>query len=189
MKGVNTTLPGYFLSFDPDTQLAQIQIALQLIDSKKQNFKAPPLVEVPVYFPSGGDFSLEIEVTNGAEGIVIFSQRCIDAWMDQGGDAIQAIQRQFDMSDAMFLPGMKSQPNKMADFQNNGIRLRNKDATNYIWLKNDGTAEIKGNLTVVGDIESTTKIEAPSVIANDKELAEHTHPAGSPPGNTGVNNS
>ena len=33
MSGINTTIPGYFLSFDAATQLAQIQIAIKLIDA------------------------------------------------------------------------------------------------------------------------------------------------------------
>lgn len=39
-----------------------------------------------------------------------------------------------------------------------------------------------------GSITSPVSVAAPSVQANGKELAEHTHVAGTPPGNTGVNN-
>ena len=37
-------------------------------------------------------------------------------------------------------------------------------------------------------ITATTSIEAPSIVADGKELTNHDHPAGTPPGNTGVNN-
>lgn len=45
-----------------------------------------------------------------------------------------------------------------------------------------------GLLAVVGAITSTVSLTAPSAIINSKELAEHDHPAGTPPGDTGVNN-
>lgn len=75
-----------------------------------------------------------------------------------------------------------------------------------VWLKNDGTAVISNGtgtmelqpngtfningvtIDITGAIVTPTSIISPSVIANSKELAEHTHPAGTPPGDTGVNN-
>ena len=74
-----------------------------------------------------------------------------------------------------------------------------------VWLKSDssaiisnsngsmelqagGTVNING-LTIdpTGALVSPTSITSPSVIANGKELADHLHPAGTPPGNTGAN--
>lgn len=70
-----------------------------------------------------------------------------------------------------------------------------------LWLKNDGSGilsnangslELKAN----GDfLINGVKIDAAglvtmltSLILNGKEIAEHNHPAGTPPGDTGVNN-
>lgn len=75
-----------------------------------------------------------------------------------------------------------------------------------MWLKNDGTViitnsngiftlEAGGNVVIngatidtAGNITSPSSISAPSIIVAGKELAGHTHPAGSPPGDTGGNN-
>ncbi len=57
-----------------------------------------------------------------------------------------------------------------------------------IELKADGTVDING-LTIdpTGALVSPTSITSPSIIGNGKELVDHLHPAGTPPGNTGTN--
>jgi phage baseplate assembly protein gpV len=139
MKGVCTSIPGHILAFDPATQLAQVQIGIIRIDTNGAEFTPPPLITVPVHFCGGVNFSVEYEINPGDEGIIIFSQRCIDGWKNTGGVAKNPIFRFHDLSDAVFLPGIRSQPKVLPSFENDGIRLRNDDGTKYIWLKNDGT--------------------------------------------------
>lgn len=63
------------------------------------------------------------------------------------------------------------------------------NASGFIKLLVNGTVNMNGaTIDATGAIVSPVSISAPSVIANGKELAEHTHPAGTPPGATGVNN-
>lgn len=152
MKSVGTNIPGHILSFDKDTQMAQVQIGIEQADANGKFSKPAPLIEVYVYMP-GGDFIVECQIDEGTEGLIVFSQRCIDGWTDTGGIAKNPIMRFHDMSDAFFLPGVKSQPNKVSSFENNGIRLRNKDGSKYVWLKNDGDVEISANNV---EITSTT---------------------------------
>ena len=144
MKDVATSMPGHVLSFDPATQLAQIQMGIVRKDVNGADFEPSPLIEVPVYF-AGGDFSVEHQLDVGNEGFILFSQRCIDGWMTTGGVANNPIMRFHDMSDAVFFPGIRSQPNVIGDFKNDGIRLRNKTGAHYVWLKNDGTIETKND--------------------------------------------
>lgn len=144
MKDVATSIPGHVLAFDPATQLAQIQIGIVRTKLDKTTFTPSPLIEVPVYF-AGGDFAVEHQLDVGNEGFILFSQRCIDGWMTTGGVSTNPIMRFHDMSDAVFFPGIRSQPNVMSDFKNDGIRLRNKTGAHYVWLKNDGTIETKND--------------------------------------------
>lgn len=192
MKDVATSIPGHVLAFDPATQLAQIQIGIVRKDVNGVEFEPSPLIEVPIYF-MGGDFSVEYQIDVGNEGFILFSQRCIDGWMNTGGVANNPVLRFHDMSDAVFFPGIRSQPNVISDFENNGIRLRNKTGAHYVWLKNDGTIELKnenGNVTMapdgtidangaiitpVGAISSPVSVSAPSIVVNGKELDQHTH--------------
>lgn len=142
MKGVCTSIPGHVLTFDPDTQLAQVQPGIMRVDINGAEFKVPPIIEVPVYFP-GGDYCVEYQIDPLCEGDILFSQRCIDGWIQSGGVAANPIGRFHSMQDAMFLPGFRSQPNVLPSFQNNGVRMRNKAGTQFVWLKNDNTISMQ----------------------------------------------
>lgn len=159
MKDIGTSIPAHILSFDPSTQLAQIQIGIKRVDIDGKQFAPPPLIEAPVYFAGGDKFFIEHQIDAGDEGIVLFSQRCIDAWVNTGGIAENPILRFHDFSDCYFLPGLRSQPKAISAFQNNGIRMSNKAGSEYIWLKNDGTSEItvptlniNANVNIVGNV-------------------------------------
>ena len=138
MKDVCTSIPGHVLTFDPLTQLAQVQIGILRVDANDATFTLKPIVEVPVYF-AGGDYCVEYQIDPGCEGDILFSQRCIDGWVQSGGVATNPRGRFHSMQDAMFLPGFRSQPNVLPDFQNNGVRMRNKAGTQFVWLKNDNS--------------------------------------------------
>ena len=156
MKDVATSTVGHILAFDPETQLAQVQIGILRKDINGATFEPAPIVEVPVYFAGGSEWFVEHQIDPNDEGVVLFSQRCIDGWIQSGGVAQNPIDRFHDFNDAMFLPGMRSQVGKISSFANDGIRLRNKSGDSYIWLKSDGTAEINvTTLTINGDIQQT----------------------------------
>lgn len=148
LKGMGTAIPGHVLAFNSTKQLAQVQIGVERLDTSGNSIVPPPIILVPVHFP-GGKYAIEYEINKGDEGLIIFSQRCIEAWIDQGGVAPQKYRRFHDINDAMFIPGVRSQRGKLADFQNNGVRLRSEDGSRFVWLKNDGTAEITADTLTV----------------------------------------
>ena len=228
LKSVGTSIPGHILSFNTDTQLAKIQIGVEFIDINGNTFDLAPVVNIPVHFSGGNNFIIENQIDVGDEGLIIVSQRCIDGWKEQGGIAAQTVLRKLDMQDALFIPGFRSKPNAISGFSNNGIKIRNKAGTHYVWLKNTGdiisknnnaTSEVKadgsikgnnssgeyelqaggdfvvngviidtgGNITTPANITAAV-VSAPSMLANGKDVADHNHPAGTPPGNTGNNN-
>lgn len=168
LKNVNTSIPGQVLKFDPSTQLAEIQVGIKRVNKDGEQTNITPLIEVMVMFSGGKDFRFEHEINEGDEGIIIFSQRCIDSWSDQGGVATNPILRFHDMSDAYFIPGIRSQKNKLSNFENNGVRLT--DGSNYVWLKNNGDVEIKGG---------NVNIESSSLTHNGVNVGDdHHHEAG-----------
>ena len=140
-KELGTSIAGHILAFDTETQLAQVQIGIFALDANDNKVKPDPIIECPVEFSGGGGWSFEHELNPNDEGLIIFSQRCLDAWIQTGGMAENPIARFHDKQDACFIPGVRSKKNAIKDFQNNGIRLRNEDASVYHWLKNDGSIE------------------------------------------------
>lgn len=138
MKEVYTSIPGHIVTFNPSTQRAQVQIGIQRVLSNGATQTPQIIQDVPVHF-AGGDYVLEFEIRSGTEGMIFFSQRCIDGWKNSGGVAFNPLARFFDVQDCYFVPGIRSLPNVITNFQNNGIRIRDKSGTAHVWVKNDGT--------------------------------------------------
>jgi phage baseplate assembly protein gpV len=158
-KGTFTQIPGHILYFDTATQLAQIQIGI-VGKTEDGDFDHAPIIQCPVHFTGGQDWSIDHKIEPDDEGMIFFSQRCVDAWLQTGGIAKNPILRFHDKQDAFFIPGFRSKPNAITDFQNDGVRIRNDDASVYLWLKDNGTitnTNGTGSVTISpsGEITST----------------------------------
>jgi hypothetical protein len=187
MKGVATSVPGHILAFDPATQLAQVQIGITRVDLNGATFDPPAIIETPVYFP-GGAYHLEYQIDPGDEGDILFSQRCVDGWLQTGGIASNPIGRFHDPQDAFFLPGFRSLPNALPAFQNNGIRLSNLTGSQFAWLKQDGSIFVEngagfirlgadGTVNINGvTIDTASLVTTPNdVKAGTISLKTHRH--------------
>jgi hypothetical protein len=192
-KSICTSVPGHVLAFDPILQRVQVQIGIIRVDVNGAMFNPPPIIDTPVHFVGDG-YVIECQIDVGCEGIILFSQRCMDGWKNTGGIADNPIGRFHDMQDAIFIPGIRSQGNVVSDFSNNGLKLRNKEGSQVAWLKNDGSIDIRngaGFITLGADgvvningvtfdtesnIKTPTQINAQqSLIVADKEMKEHRH--------------
>ncbi len=139
---VRTSVPGHVLSFDPTNQLAEVQIGLMIEDRQGNAEARRPIVRVPVQFWGASGGTLECRVAQGTEGSIMFSQECIDSWVDQGGVAAKSEPRRFSINDAYFIPGVRSVPGAITDFANDGIRMRSVDGVAYAWLMDDKTVDM-----------------------------------------------
>lgn len=174
MKDVGTSIPGHIIAYDDTTGLAQVQIGIVRTQVGGKTFEPTPLVDVLVYV-AGGDFFVESEINPGDEGVILFSQRCIDAWVQTGGVAENPIMRFHDFSDAYFLPGLRSKSNQITGFKNDGIRMRNKDGTRSVWLKKSGAVEVNA---VSFNINTTDPI---GLTHNGVNISgKHTHTSAKP---------
>lgn len=179
MKSVCTSIPGHILAFDPATQLAQVQIGIRRVDLNGSTFAVQPIIETPVYMP-GGSWGIEYQIDNGTEGLILFSQRCIDGWVNEGGIASNPIGRFHDMQDALFLPGFRSMPNALPSFQNNGVRLRNRSGSQFAWLKSDDSIAVEnsaGHIRIAPDGTVTINgvtISPAGLIGNAEDVITKT---------------
>lgn len=137
----HTCLPGELQSFDADTQTAVCRPAIRrLVTTTGKLVELPPCVDVPVYFPGG---VLTFDISPGDSVVLVFSERCIDAWWSAGGVQDPAELRHHDLSDAFAFIGFQPKPTKLTDVsQGNGPELRTRNGLNRIAVKNDGTIHI-----------------------------------------------
>jgi len=163
---LRVSLPGIVQSFDPATCTCTVQpaIAGQGVDEKGQIQSAPlPLLtDVPLIFPRGGGCTITFPVKAGDECLVVFSDRCIDFWWQNGGVQEPVDPRQHDLSDAFAIVGPQSQAQKISGISTTSVQVRTDDGSNFIELMQGGNVNIttplltvNGNVQVNGTVTST----------------------------------
>lgn len=202
-----TALPGVILSYNNIQQTCVVQPAIQgiLFDDNMgyQNKNLPPLLDVPVCFPSGGGCTLSFPIVMGDECLVVFSSRCIDGWWIQGvynsqtqqvNPAPQMDWRQHDLSDAIAYVGIKSVPNVPINLSTTTTQLRTIDGTTFIELNptnhtlnlvtaNTGsvnittpTTTLNCNVIINGNLQVNGTITASGdIVGNGISLDNHVH--------------
>ena len=179
LQQLGTSVPGHIEAFDPATQLAQLRIGVRTMAGEQ----LPTIIECPVMFSGGSSYVIEHQLDPGDEGIIIFSQRCLDGWLETGGAAEQPVARLHDFTDAYFIPGIRPKPKAFPSMANEGIALRSTDGSQYLWLKGNGSIEISGDVTVTGTISAPTIEASDSLKVASAEVKAHTHTVSG--GNTG----
>jgi len=163
---LRVSMPGIIESFDPIACTCSVQPALKgQVADELGNFKSAPLpvlVDVPVIFPRGGGCTITFPVKAGDECLVIFSDRCIDFWWQNGGVQEPVDQRQHDLSDAFAIVGPQSQAQKISGISTSSLQVRTDDGSSFIELMQGGNVNIttplltvNGNVQVNGTVTST----------------------------------
>ena len=172
--GIFTALPGIYHAPGKDKQTANVKAAIKgKVSDQKGGWtdkEMPLLINLPIVWPGGGGFQLTFPLSEGDEGLIVFAQRCIDAWWERGGVQPQAEMRMHDISDGFFIPAMLSQskaPSTAASTST--VQLRSADGATYIEVAAGnlvnvhasagttitGPVTITGNLTLGGTISGT----------------------------------
>ena len=163
----HTALPGIIQSFDAARMTCTVQPAIRgavvLPSGQAQAVDLPLLVDCPVVFPGGGGYILTYPLKSGDECLVVFAERCIDAWWQSGGVQAAAEYRLHDLSDGFVIPGPRSQPHVVTNGVGmTGAELRTDSGTTVLRLKGSeievvapgGMTFDTPTLTVTGDVIS-----------------------------------
>ncbi|CAI2418115.1 phage baseplate assembly protein V [Serratia liquefaciens] len=163
--------PGIIQSFDADAVTATIQpsvkVPIRQADGSVVSVALPLLVDVPVYFPRGGGVTLTFPITEGDECLVIFADRCIDYWWQNGGVQEPVDPRQHHLADAFALVGPQSQAKKISGISTSAAQLRTDDGAAFIELDPGShavTVTTPGKLTA--SAQSGTEINSPEIVLN-----------------------
>ena len=107
---VHTAMPGTIQSFDQDTQQATVQLGFSRFFEGDTGPSQFPLVSnVPVVMPGVPGGYLRIPVAVGDTGLVLFAERALDAWLLSGGAQDPGSLRTFNITDAIFIPGLTTE--------------------------------------------------------------------------------
>lgn len=178
-RDMNCVKIGVVQSFDAAKQEVTVKIAMQQVTSQKPDgtkmlAEYPLLLRVPVFFPSGGGFTLTFPIGEGDECIVLFNDRQIDNWLTQGGILPPTSNRTHDISDGIALVGIRSNPRALSSVSTNSVQLRSDDGGTVFEL---GGGVV--NITAPGgvNINTPTLTVSGDVIAGSQtiSLVHHLH--------------
>ena len=179
---IRVAMPAIVTRVNLEAQTVEVKLALQgkVLGStgEAEWVNYPILPDVPIIFPRAGGFALTFPVKVDDECLVVFADRCIDAWWQSGGVQKPMDERLHDLSDAFALFGVTSQPRRLPSVDSDAVELRDEKRANFISLKsgsldinivgatnvtcdsanvnansttvNSPTNRINGNLTVTG---------------------------------------
>ncbi|QCK79151.1 hypothetical protein E4K08_22490 [Raoultella ornithinolytica] len=153
-QSIRVSMPGIIKSFDPETVTCVVEVSIYIpkpestegksIDRLAQdNVFYPLILDAPVIFPRGGGCTLTFPVSAGDECLVIFADRCIDFWWQNGGVQNGSRGRMHDYSDAFVIPGPQSQAKKISGISTSAVELRSDDGSAKLSL-NPTSGEISG---------------------------------------------
>ena len=153
---VCTSIPAIVESFDASTMTVDVTPAIQM---KKRSqgvvswINLPKIVKVPVVVYGAGGFYHTIPITQGDDCLLVFSQRAIDNWHDQGGiqpsgnDDDSGV-RHHDMTDAFAFFSPRPLTSVLSDYSTSSMELRNTDGTVKISVGESSISFTVGNTTI-----------------------------------------
>lgn len=184
-NNLRVACPGIIESFDLETQTATVRLAIneRLVasDNERSHAEIPPLLDVPIALPRAGGYALTMPIKIGDECLVIFADMCIDAWFANGGVQNQTERRRHDLSDGICIPGIWSQPSKIANYSGDSCQLRTDSGDSYIELKG-GTVNIvaKDSINLFSqqinaDAAGECALRGAPVTSNGLDINTHRH--------------
>lgn len=124
---VRVSMPGTIQKFDPATQLAEVRPDLKELRFDEDDTEVVEalgvLSDVPCHFPGGGGFSITWPVQAGDPCLLIFSDRALDKWIDNGGQVDPGDLRRHHLSDAVAILGVRAKPGALEAFDGAHITL------------------------------------------------------------------
>lgn len=151
LKDLHTCLPGEVISFNAAEQTADIQPMI------KRKFKGewvniPVLKSVPVRYQRSADFAITFPLAKGDQVMLVFCERSIDTWLEQGGIKAPADFRRHDYSDAFALPMMYPKTNKIPAMDAANLQIKTISGNIKFTIRPDGSMDV----TAAGDVDITT---------------------------------
>ena len=154
---------GIVESYDPDAGTAVVQPAIREYnrtpDGGIQSQTLPMLTDVPIMYLHAGPFTITYPVKKGDEVLLLFGDRCFDAWHQSGGIQEQVESRLHDLSNAFAIPGLFSKTTMIKNADPDNLHIRHNDGDCYIEITPSKDMTIKAkNLTL--DIEGLFLVKA-----------------------------
>lgn len=132
LQNVNGMLPAQVVSYDRESNRAQVQILMDIVGTDGSQYSRPQLASIPVFVFGGGGFRLSFPLKAGSMGWVIANDRDISNFLQSYSQTAPNTARIKQFSDGVFFP----------DAMNGLNTIASEDAENAVLQNNSGTVTI-----------------------------------------------
>lgn len=168
-------LPARIISWNPDTNRAQIEIMYQMTMTSGEMHQLSAPAEVPVQFPGGGGFILVFPLKEGSLGWIKAADRDMSLFLQSYDVQPGNTPRIHCFEDGVFIPDVMH-AFKMSNGE--GISIQTVDGANAVTVTKDSAIMKVGAATLTltsGKLVSSVPFEAPKVNAGGVEMVGHNH--------------
>lgn len=165
---LNAIQIGRIEAVQKDKQTISAQIQIKRPTGKESSEKYPVLVDVPFFVLQGGTAYFDLPIKKGDYCIILFNDRCIDSWFENGSVSDPPKNRKHSLSDGIALVGI-----------NPGSSPRETDGTKTRIIAPDGI-EMNGNTKSLVTWEQLNTVLQTFITSLNSAFATKTNGAGSP---------
>jgi Phage protein Gp138 N-terminal domain len=149
---INCAVPGRIEKFDATKKTAEVHPLLKRVLPDGSVVSYTPLLDCPVMTIQGGGAYLQMPVTAGDQCLIVFADRNIDAWHQNGAESVPFDGRSHDLSDAIAIVGLDASNSAQVTYPTDEARIIAGSAK--VRVKKDGSEasliQGAGEVSVVG---------------------------------------
>lgn len=158
IKNIHTSVPGIVEAYSQGEKRLQVRPAIRLVKSDGTSLSRPPIIDVPVVWPSGGGLSLVFPLKIGETVLLCFSERGIGEFKKIFGESLPDMVGLFSETDAIAIAGFGGL--SISPATSSGASLQDDEGDNYLFVQK-GLVKIRSRSKVEIQANREVEITAP----------------------------
>ncbi len=172
LHNLHTSIPCVVETFNNNGTVNATPAIKRVLTEGDEEITLPTLSDIPIIYPSVGKYRITFPIEKGDEGMLVFSEREINQFIEKGEVTRPLMYRKHNISDAVFIPALISQGKRNNVPSSEGLVLEEIDGGAKIEL-------INGKINLYGFVNIET---VPGSGVADIGLNTHVHTGpGTPP--------
>lgn len=162
---LHTALPGVVVAYDSTANRAQVQPSADILLDDGTSTPRAVVVDVPVWFPSGGGFTITWPIKDGDPVLLVYCERDISGFKQHRTAGPLPSDRMHTEADALAIAGYPPTNRPAAA---DAIEITSADGTTKIAVADGAirlaasTVIVDGDLVVTGDARGSTPWQPPN---------------------------
>lgn len=204
---IHICMPGKILEYDYSKQRAKVQPSLNQKYNDGEVVKLPAIFNVPVIQPASGGASITFPVNIGDKVLLVFAEKSLEEWLQNGNQVTPDDPRQNNLTDAVAHIGLRdfgtnspaaNNTDLLIKYDGSEIKLKPSGVIDINGTEGNitfpninitGSVDITGNVTISGkltasNVEATSELKGATASIGGKDFTIHTHIGVTPGGGT-----